>query len=192
MNTRLTVPLAQVALHHSKPSPLRLAPPSSRPRSSHALPPPQGPDRSLVAPPEPPQPEPEPELVAGKKKGQRKTFSKQEKASTAAAILSGTERQKDACARLGTTQSVVSRWVQQAKRETAKRAANEKRRTSMLARSGRMPTTQTLVSSGAPSKPSGAAPSAAPTALLEGIEAFLGPMIDRLVGKALARRFGGQ
>lgn len=105
----------------------RVAPPSSRPvkstpppplpRRAHALKPPEGPDRTLVAPPEPRK---APEVAAKKKKKRtHKTFDAAFKAKVVARALaaqeSGEESVRDIGHDVGTTDASIYSWIKAAK-----------------------------------------------------------------------------
>jgi transposase-like protein len=105
----------------------RVAPPSSRPvkstpppplpRRVHALKPPEGPDRTLVAPPEPRK---VPDVAAKKKKKKKRpafdaAFKAKAVARALAARESGEESVRDVGHDLGVTDASIYQWIKAAK-----------------------------------------------------------------------------
>lgn len=134
MTKTLTAPLAQVALHkEGKMPPARPSPPSSRPVSAvtpvapppkqlHALSPPSGPDRSLVATEE-----------GAKKKRSRNVLDEEGRAAmmkryralrTAEPDVQKTDHAKRAAAEFGVSKSVLYRELQRSRDQRAA-AGNE-------------------------------------------------------------------
>jgi len=169
----------------------RPSPPSSRPvpppvSRSHALPPPEGPDRSLIDPtPSPVKTEP----VAGKKKVRRK-FSDEEKSAIASRVLDG-EKRTDVMAATGVVGSVMSRWLDKERKRRANAARGAARSATMQARklakqSGKAPPAEPTLAS-APARPE---PIAA-TGPLHSFEDWLRVVVRAEVRAALREALAG-
>lgn len=133
LSTSLGEALASKSSEHptllSRPSPpsARPLPPSSRPsripvyaaepaKQLHALPPPEGPDRSLVANDE-----------GGKRQYRKRKYGKAPadvRAEAVRRVLAG-ETNQGVAADMGVSESAVSKWVNDAKREAARATAKK-------------------------------------------------------------------